>query len=57
MICAQKWIEKCIVWRFTIQKIIQIDGKIRKTVTTDKITVLFFDKNDLNTKQCERIHQ
>ena len=44
MICAQKWIEKCIVWRFTIQKIIQIDGKIRKTVTTDKITVLFFDE-------------
>lgn len=50
MICAQKWIEKWIVWRFTIQKIIQIDGKIRKTVTTDNITVLFFDKKRFEHK-------
>ena len=50
MICAKKWIENCIVWRFTIQKIIQIDVKIRKTVTTDKIAVLFFDKKRFEHK-------
>ncbi len=31
-------------------KNIQIDGKIRKTVTTDKITVLFFDKKRFEHK-------
>ncbi len=31
-------------------KNIQIDGKIRKTVTTDKIAVLFFDKKRFEHK-------
>ena len=31
-------------------KNIQIDGKIRKTVTTDNITVLFFDKKRFEHK-------
>lgn len=31
-------------------KNIQIDGKIRKTVTTDKVTVLFFDKKRFEHK-------